>query len=351
MDHPCATMSIDDVRCAVAAAHARIESLLAEYVTRPEGNGAPERHLRGVVAAKGQARYVALSHVLEGRVGDDPNEFTSFYDGTWWNVYFPYRRRYEVSRRFAVHPHTAKARAHPFLEWLSWWPPDDDSERPRFPNLGDRSYFLRDVLASDGIRVLPLQERIAGRPCHVVELPACDRLWIDGARGTLVRREFLSGGDAPRLIAQYELSEYRMEGKGAWLPHRLRRTTSPNARTVTYEVVRYEVNRVSDELFGLDPPPGAIVYDRDTDLWHQVPGGLAYLDEIASRAKQFSEASPETPGTRTTGDLRLRSAMSVLTFVGSGAVYFVLRLIWKMGRRRASKSPMDGVAAAGKSVE
>ncbi|MGH7138443.1 MAG: hypothetical protein ACREHD_22050 [Pirellulales bacterium] len=318
-------MSIDEVRRAVAAAHSRITSLRAEYETRSDDAVAQGAYLRGTVAAKGESRYVALLHVSPGRIAEDPNEFMSFYDGRWWNVYFPYRRRYETSRRFAVHPHTAKARAHPFFECLSWWPADDVSERPRFLHLGNRSLFLADVLASDECRVLPHQELVSGRLCHVVELPERDKLWIDAGRGILLRRQLMiRAAGRSRLIAEYELSDYRRHHDGIWLPHRIRRLTPQTERTLSYQVVAYQVNQVSDDLFDFVPPAGAIVYDRDTDTWRQVPDGLSHLDDVARRARAFA-AEPAKSHRKWSSGIAARLPSTIVATFGIGvAAYLVV---------------------------
>lgn len=290
-----ATMSVAEIRAAVEAAHRTMRSLLAEIHTRYWDRPRSTTYNRLVLAAKGTSRYLRLDHISKEDPGPDPDDHESIYHAGQWNVYYPYHRRYEVSRKYAVHPYTVKARGSLIFECLGWWPPDDDSAPP---DLDARPFFLLQVLARGECRVHPNLEEVDGRWCHLVEIPGSDRLWIDGDRGLLVRRE-REGRGAGASSATYELGDYREVAAGVVLPYRLRRTLRPRRPEegqpldTLVEVARYEVNNVSDRRFEFTPPAGTLVYDRDTDTWSQVPGGFSHMETLVGQIrKQLEHAGP-----------------------------------------------------------
>ncbi len=305
-----ATMSVEQIRRAVAQAHERIRSLRVEYRAFKRGDGPSGGYLRVVVAAKDRSRYESLGHVVPGQT-EDPGAYVNLYDGACFDTYYVFGHRYETTRLAATPRYTFKVRAHAFFECLAWWPPGDDSQPPR---LKKRGLFLKEVLADTECRVRPYQECIDGRSCHVVEIPGIDVVWIDAERGALLKRERFSGGDRPELIARYYLGSYRDVRGGIWLPYTIHRVLEATSLDTLYEVQKYEVNSVPDELFSFTPVPGTLIVDRDTDTFRQVPGGTDYLQELCARANSISGGAAR--GTTSVGALALR----LLTIAACGAV-------------------------------
>ena len=273
-----ATFSLDVIRQAVAASHGRLQSLLVEYnAWNVEAESGLHNHT--IVAAKGQARYIKNFHARGDEDIIDSFAHESFYDGVWWNVYVPQSHQYQISRRFAVPPYTRKARVEAFLESLGWWPPGDLSEPPR--SYG-RPLFVQHVLAQESCQVAAEQEKVGGRWCHVVQAPG-DRLWIDVARGTLMRRELQADGEPP-LTSTFEFSDLKEVSPGIWLPFSIHRKLPVHSLESLFKVVKYEVNNVPDSRFSYTPGPGTVVIDRDSDELRQIPGGLFFLETICQRA-------------------------------------------------------------------
>jgi len=197
-----ASISLEEIRQAVAQIHERLKSLRVEFRTFNPSEGRSAKHLEIVVAAKGESRYESLVHVVPGQPVD-PGAYVNLYDGTSFNTYYSYKRRYEISRLAATPRYTWKVRGHAFFECLAWWPPGDDSE------------------------------------------------------------------------------------------------------------------------------PGTLVYDRDTDTFHQVPGGLDFLNDVCERVKRISRAPPTK---RRTAQARV---VQMLAAVVCGAVISGLGSAWVRLRRRS----------------
>jgi hypothetical protein len=323
-------MSFDEIRRCVAQAHDRLKSLRVEFRAFKPREGPSGKHLETIVAAKGQSRYESLVHVVPGQ-SVDPGAYINLYDGTSFNTYYPYKRRYEISRLAAAPQYTWKVRGHAFFECLGWWPPGDDSE-PLKPQ--ERALFVKDVLADPECRVSPFLDRVDGRWCHVVENPGLEILWIDAQRGTLLKRERYGGGDALRLTATYHLMDYREVASGIWLPYTIRRKVEAFGRENVYQVEKYEVNNVPDELFSFTPGPGTLVYDRDTDEFHQVPGGEDFLEKMVNRVTHISAA--QSPSGESAGS----SARRILVALVSGAAISGAVSALLAGRRR--RGPRGG---------
>jgi hypothetical protein len=290
-DAPPATRSIDEVRAAVSVAQERIRSLLIEFQGR-DLSRPPDEYIASVVAAKGPNRYQFVEHRAGGVAGVDLALHQSYYDVVSWNVYFPLKHRYEITRKFAVHPYTLKARGATIYLALGWWPPDDTSAPPA---LDDKSRFLQSLLKLPTCRVRPAQERIDGRWCHVVDVPGLDTLWIDFDEGLLIRHDCYVG-DPPRLRARYRLEEFREVAPGVKLPFKIVNEFEPD--TSEFKILRYRVNDLTDDMFRFTPGPGTLIVDRDSDSATQVPGGLDFLRSNEDRLRAFvgsSSASWDSP--------------------------------------------------------
>lgn len=74
----------------------------------------------------------------------------------------------------------------------------------------------------DKYRLLPVSEVVDGSPCHVLEWPGRDRVWVDPTHGFLMRkRQFF---DAGTLLAEWSNSDLRKCENGIWLPTNLLET-------------------------------------------------------------------------------------------------------------------------------
>jgi len=107
-------------------------------------------------------------------------------------------------------------------------------------------------------------------------------VFVDTETNVVRRHEVLPVDGIGSPIATFELSDYRLLGENLWLPYRLSRAARSPAIRVETIVEHYRVNDVADSVFQFDPPPGTIVYDRDTDQYHQIPGGMELLDQVAA---------------------------------------------------------------------
>lgn len=294
-------MSLDtlgDLKASVRSQQACLTGLKA--VIRSWHVGRPEEVVSCVVAAKERSRYESLWHGKREDREHDPGSITRFYDGAAFNVFDHYERRYEISERFAVQPYLSKVRRHFLFECLGWWPPGDESA-PLSRNDGEPEFII-DILNDERLRLLEQRETIDERLCCIVKIPLVVRLWIDPELGVVRRREQLGKGPdgRERLLAVYHLSQFRQYKGGVRLPQRITREFPTENLHTVHVIESYEVNTASDELFTFAPPPGTLVYDRDSDTFHQIPGGLDGLETVVQRiigqTKEDSHSSAPESG-------------------------------------------------------
>jgi|GEM_PF-6441627 len=247
----------------------------------------PERHVWTIVAAKDRMRSEFQWHGRYQDRGDDPVGTERYFDGSRFDVFFPHNGTYETTRRFAVSPYTRKILFNFFFECLGWWPPGDSSDCPR---RGDGSpEFLCDIISDERCRLLPDRKSVDGCICSVLYIPRVVRLWIDPVIGMPRRREQLgtSPDGAEMVIGVYDLREFEEVVENVWLPRLIERHFVKANRRNFHRIVHYEVNNVSESKFNCRVPPGTLVYDRDCDESHQIPGGLDMLERRVGRLKDL----------------------------------------------------------------
>jgi hypothetical protein len=324
---PPATMTFEQVRASITTAHARIKSLRVDFRARDD-HGPNEYYLHRTFAAKGSSRESFAEHLIAGTDNEDINATRIFFHQGWLKVFFPYERRVDVTKRFAIEPYISKTRAEVFVDLLSWYPADDPLPAPSDDG---RPFVLRDVLNQAGCRLRPDQEPVDGRWCHVVEAPGSELLVIDAERGVLMRRERRgSTGETPRKLMRDEMSQVREVAPGIFLPYCFHRTVPERGLEFRYDVDRYEVNTLTDDQFDYKPGPGTLVVDRDTDTWSAIPGGLDFLELTCRRVRAYS-----SPGAPRAGPAKRPGAIPIhlALFAGGVVAYGILaRLSRTWGR-------------------
>jgi hypothetical protein len=320
-----AVFTMDTIRSSLKDSRSRLHSLVVTFrVARPEGPQPRDRvTARHTIAALGAKRFgenTDSTPRLPQRL--DLNHSRYFFDGDTFSVYYPLQRYYERSRANADEPYSWKLRSDFFLECTGWWPPGD-AWRP--PQAESHPHYLHLALETRDCRVAELQDLVDGASCHVIEIPGGDRIWVDPSIGWAVRRREKYWPSMGKKRAFYELTDYREEEPGIWLPRGLRRnvfaaTTDANGDQDTRaDVERVEVNRAADTLFRFTPTPGTLINDRDTGEIKQVPGGLEHVDELVAVVGEIMErGGGDTPGVskRDSGVLAvLKSPLTVIVEV------------------------------------
>jgi len=298
--------------------------------------GSHEQIVYSVVAAKGRARYESLWHGGYASRDDDPRNITQFYDGTVFNMFDHYQRRYEITTRFAVQPYISKVQMHFLYESLGWWPPGDVSEAPR-PR-GD-PVFLVDVFNDERLCVGEGPTKLNGRRAVVVQIPQVVRLWVDERWGIVRQREdFAAGRDGrPVIVASHGLHDFHRYDGDIWLPRKITRDFPLHKQSTVHIIESYEVNSIGDDTFTFEPPPGTLVYDRDSDTYRQVPGGLDGLERVAQRMVE------QTGRTHAREAVHPRS-VAVLAVLGGGLIgYFLPRIALRTLKRFARKRMTDNL--------
>jgi hypothetical protein len=120
-------------------------------------------------------------------------------------------------------------------------------------------------------RVRPQLEMVDGHPCHVLERPNHDVIWIDPAINFMARRRLVYK-PAGHLGADITHTDYQQKAPGIWIPSRSKSLaynghTAPEAyRTKVRDVaqnvlVTARFNDVPDSVYNVPVPDGVRVHD------------------------------------------------------------------------------------------
>lgn len=303
--------SVTDLIKEVSDRHSQIRSLWIKYrLTNPAAHDV-KRFAEITLAAKGACRYEQMRHFVADQPSNDLNDYECYYDGSHYDISYPFRRTVEVAARLAVPPYINKIRMHSFFAALSWWPPGDKSSPPQLHGF---PVFLLEVLRDPQTRIEAGVVEIDSRPCKLITLHDVDRIWLDVERGVIVRREMFRG--SPKVpVARCEFRNFRQVMPDVWLPYSFRREIV-SIETGVFEVLKYRINDVDDKLFSHSPGPGTLVIDRDTDKMHQVPGGRSYLDSLCDNAlATCTPTSPVSTRRNTTSIIVYAAGVSVGAFL------------------------------------
>jgi hypothetical protein len=317
-ESPAAVLTVDQVRQFVDESQSRLRSLWIVYRAEPGPDSPPpdpgeSAFSRHKFAARGPLRFTEDEHWGDGvTVELDLNHHMGFFSGGSLDVFYINTRYFETTHRWAQAPYSLKVRSPIIMECLGWWPPDDTTE---FPSV-EPVIIYRRALANKDFVIAPRQEQVDGAWCHVLERPGADKLWIDPAAGFGVRRREVRLGPAGNNRAvRYESSDFREVEPRIWLPWRMRRliydpagdplghtSRSIAVKDAVCTVEQVEVNRVSEQLFHFDPPPGTFVKNMDDQSTRQIPGGRDFLEQIVAQARELPRLYAGASAPRRTND-------------------------------------------------
>jgi hypothetical protein len=122
----------------------------------------------------------------------------------------------------------------------------------------------------DAYRIRPILEAVDGHPCHVLEWPDHDVIWIDPSIGCMARRRLLYR-PVGHLGVDLTHSGFEEKAAGIWIP-RSSKSISYNAedsgdyRTKVHSIgqnilIDAKVNDVPDSVFTVPIPDGARIHD------------------------------------------------------------------------------------------
>ncbi len=153
-------------------------------------------------------------------------------------------------------------------------------------------------------KLRPKLEVVDGAPCHVLERPGRDVLWIDAARGScLMRREYFREKEGVRLetVVFGSLKSLRPD---FWFPTKasLDVYTTPSDPKEIREKVAYhqdfnvesvDVKPLDDSDFkAVQPSPGMMIYDDHTQShfkWQ--PDGKTPFDQTIAESREWTNDS------------------------------------------------------------
>ncbi|MFV0445929.1 MAG: hypothetical protein ACK5Q5_20310 [Planctomycetaceae bacterium] len=297
--------SLRDANDAITRLEARIEA-------RP-AHGSEATSI-SIVAADGGRRYERFWHVPVGWE-HDPLAIERFLKPGSWNVFMPYQRRYEMSERFAVSPYCDKARINVLYESIGWWPPGDASPRPTSHGV---PVFIVDVVSHPQFALTGEIELIDGHQCEIASIPSVVSLWYDPTLNVIRKRvdRYHVDYQSDPVIGEDLFSRFVEVAPGVWLPSEIQRRVIGRGHTSVLTVT-YAVNEATNAgLFDFEPPPGTLVYDRDTDTAYQLPGGEDWLDVIVERVRQQSTVPSGGATLGTIGECIVAGLLGVGSYCG-----------------------------------
>lgn len=258
-----------------------LKSFRATVVTRPAFGGTDADETTHVFACQGQKRRVHFWHG-QSTWSADPRNLLQIYDGETFNVFFFDSLRYEVANRVVNEGHLSKVRTNFFYEAIGWLPEWFQPDNLQRAELG----YLPWVLDDERLRLYESRQ-LRGTNCAIVGIPTVVNLWIDENNGRILRKEFFTHDEDGRsmMAATYTLQNFQEVLDSVFLPTLVSRKFPTHAAPDAVHTCVYDqVNQVPDLAFQFRPPPGSIVVDRDSDSFHQIPGGKYMMDIFADRA-------------------------------------------------------------------
>jgi hypothetical protein len=290
-------VTLQSIRGAIHRVHNMVDSLEVVYVQTTHTMSAddPERYDRIHFLAKGRLRLRETRHsTTRSPESVDLNHMTQFLTRDSFDYFVHNSRFYEKSRSGFKSPATWKIKDEGYLRMCGWWPREDEPSAEADLKV---AIHLRFVMDNPHYSLLADTAEVDGHPCHVVESPGVDRLWLDPALGYAIRkREIYDGTGGVRhrtsvkAFQQCDVIGKDNERASIWMPIRISNDYEADdaseasdgvakLRNADIVVERISVNGVDDLRFEFVPPPGTVIYDRDSDSHHQIPGGRDLLDE------------------------------------------------------------------------
>ncbi len=304
---PPARYSAEELRAHIAEAQAQITSIRVEIRSNDYDDEDSRRsgtYLYRVIAAKAPASLLHISahgqQSMDWRM-DPEAQHAIIAAGKARNIY-------EVNRAY-IEDDWADDRSLPgtlpteIFFYATGIYPLTKRPAPRNPMDENLSAVLTGVAASrlyDHVR--PAQERLDERWCHVIERPGHDALWIDVERGCAVMAREFSHKETGAPIWRLECSGHKEAAPGVWIPAWIRNihfdylAPAPARRNrrlqdTRLEIVRADVNSVSDDEFRFNPPPGALRLNGPDETPQQtVPGGEELLDNLVAWSRSVLKA-------------------------------------------------------------
>ena len=301
--------TIANIRDEILVQHDRIESLEVTYCrTRPSGNPAdPFIYDTHHVFVKGQQRYRDNEHFTEHYpVNIDLNHNHQILTLNSFDLFVEHMRQYDVSHNAVASGAQWKILRDEYLDTCGWWPKNDS----RKPNMGERAaVHLRHILSNPHYVLRDEVLEVDQHPCYVIESPNVDRLWLDPSVGFAIRkRELYESGELAQVhhVTEYiecQLPSSASEPSKVWFPSvinyqfysmklHLNDRIDRVEKTATIVADSLRLNEVSDEVFRFSPPPGTLIYFRDTNRTEQVPGGLDLLDHSVELTNRIDKLMP-----------------------------------------------------------
>jgi hypothetical protein len=290
-------VTLQSIRSAILRVHNMVKSLEVVYVqaTNTKSADDPKRYDRIHFLAKDRLRLRETRHsTTRFPESLDLNHMTQFLTHDSFDYFVHNSRFYERSRSGFKSPTTWKLKDEGYLNMCGWWPREDDPSAEADLKI---AIHLRFVMDNPHYTLLADTAAVDGHPCYVVESPGADRLWLDPALAYAIRkREIYDGTGRVRhrtmvkTFQQCDVIGKANERASIWMPTRISNDYEPDDANVASDgviklrnadivVERISVNGVDDLSFNFVPPPGTLVYDRDSDSSHQIPGGRDLLDE------------------------------------------------------------------------
>jgi hypothetical protein len=128
----------------------------------------------------------------------------------------------------------------------------------------------------------PVQEKVDGFPCWVIEYPKMDKIWIDCEHGYIVRKRIYHWGPGqPKKFAIHN-KDFREVKQGIWLPSQQivdkytsiisedKKIWDKVASRLYYETKEIVIDHVPENIFDVKPEEGLQIVDSVRDTIYRI---------------------------------------------------------------------------------
>lgn len=237
---------------------------------------------------------------------------------------------------------------------LCWWPLADWEP----PSIFGRPWSMPALMRRDDYTLRERIETIDGIPCHVLEVPGVDVLWLSVDNPSCVIRRAVYNPDTRSIASQFDMRGYSEVMAGIWMPARVvnrqfdsfASTQVGRNRVVVegdFDLTQVRVNaQVAPSVFRLDYGSGAIRRVRNGASEHYEaasPGQADFARSLSDWCRRYAERGPASSANRATG------AIPAAAF-GLSAGGIACLIIGGSHRKRRPASPPVAQAPSGRSL-
>lgn len=284
---PASKFTAQEIKAVLGAACEKLDSIYVAYRSDSyeETAGFPEgTYVYRIVAAKAPCYFYHRNTHGHVRLNWslDPLQRETFVTDTMVVSFNPVNRTYFEASISPEAPLPGTLRDEFLLSVTALWPLHS---RPP-PRYKWGPIVLREIVNSKAYNfVRPLQEKVRGRWCHVLEEPNLDAIWIDmQQRGCCILARESYDFQSKQQLQRIDFCDHEWLNH-FWFPKRIEVAAYQGKKgwnRSKVEIVEVHVNDVQNGLFEFVPPKGALRYRSDAPPLQAELGGVDHLESLGT---------------------------------------------------------------------